>query len=106
MGKYLIRANYSHSGLQGLLKEGGSGRRTALTNTVESLGGSMESFYYAFGDSDVYAIAELPDDASAATFSLQISAAGAIDVDLTVLIEPETIDAASKKEIAYRLPGE
>lgn len=106
MSKYLVRANYTQSGLQGLIAEGGSSRRNALTNTVESLGGSMEAFYYAFGSSDLYAIVELPDDASATAFSLQISAAGAIDVDMTVLIAPETIDEAAKKEMAYRPPGE
>ncbi len=106
MSKYLVRANYTQSGLQGLIAEGGSSRRNALTNTVESLGGSMEAFYYAFGASDLYAIVDLPDDASATAFSLQISAAGAIDVDMTVLISPETIDEAAKKELAYRPPGE
>ena len=106
MSKYLVRANYTQSGLQGLIAEGGSSRRNALTNTVESLGGSMEAFYYAFGASDLYAIVDLPDDASATAFSLQISAAGAIDVDMTVLISPETIDDAAKKELAYRPPGE
>lgn len=106
MGKYLVKANYNQSGLKGLLAEGGSSRRAALTSTVESLGGSLEALYYAFGETDLYAIADLPDDASAAAFSLQISAAGAIDVDMTVLVSPETVDEASKKELSYRPPGD
>ena len=106
MAKYLVKANYNQSGLKGLLAEGGSSRRAALTSTVESLGGTLEALYYAFGDTDLYAIADLPDDASAAAFSLQISAAGAIDVDLTVLVSPETVDEASKKELSYRPPGD
>lgn len=106
MAKYLIRANYNQSGLKGLLAEGGSGRRAALTTTVESLGGTLEALYYAFGDTDLYAIADLPDDASAAAFSLQISAAGAINVDMTVLVSPETVDEAAKKELSYRAPGD
>ena len=106
MSKYLICANYNQSGLAGLVAEGGSGRRAALTSAIESLGGSLESMYYAFGDTDLYLIADLPDDASAAAFSLQISAAGAIDVDITVLVTPETVDQAVKKNLAYRPPGD
>ncbi|MCY4129368.1 MAG: GYD domain-containing protein [Gammaproteobacteria bacterium] len=106
MAKYLIKANYNQSGLTGLLAEGGSSRRAALTNTIESLGGSLEALYYAFGDTDLYAIADLPDVASAAAFSLQVSAAGAIDVDMTVLVTPEAVDEASKKELSYRPPGD
>ena len=106
MAKFLVRANYNQSGLKGLLAEGGSSRRAALTSTVESLGGTLEALYYAFGDTDLYAIADLPDDASAAAFSLQISAAGAIDVDMTVLVSPETVDEAAKKELSYRPPGD
>ena len=106
MAKYLITANYNQSGLTGLLAEGGSSRRAALRSTIESLGGSLEALYYAFGDTDLYAIADLPDDASAAAFSLQVSAAGAINVELTVLVTPETVDEASKKELTYRAPGD
>ncbi len=106
MSKFLVRANYNQSGLKGLLAEGGSSRRAALTSTVESLGGTLEALYYAFGETDLYAIADLPDDASAAAFSLQISAAGAIDVDMTVLVSPETVDEAAKKELSYRPPGD
>ena len=106
MAKYLITANYNQAGLKGLLTEGGSNRRAALTSTVESLGGTMEALYYAFGDPDLYAIADLPDDASATAFSLQVSAAGAIDVNITVLVTPETVDEASQKELSYRPPGD
>lgn len=106
MSKFLVRANYNQSGLKGLLAEGGSSRRAALTSTVESLGGTLEALYYAFGETDLYAIADLPDDASAAAFSLQISAAGAINVDMTVLVSPETVDEAAKKELSYRAPGD
>ena len=106
MSKYLVQANYSQSGLQGLLTEGGSSRRAALTQTVESLGGSLDAFFYAFGKNDICAIADFPDNESAAAFSLQVSAAGAISVNLTVLIDPESVDAASKKSVSYRPPGE
>lgn len=106
MSKYLFRANYTQKGLSGLIKEGGTGRRQALTQTVESLGGSLDCLYYAFGEYDAVGVADFPDQESATAFSLNVSAAGAIDVELTVLVSPEQIDAAVEKHISYRLPGE
>ena len=41
MPKYMFTANYTHEGLKGLLKEGGSKRREAVKRALESLGGSM-----------------------------------------------------------------
>ena len=105
MAKYMLRASYSREGLSGLLTEGGSGRRAALSETIEAAGGTLEAFYYAFGESDLYMIADLPDDASAAAVSLAISAVGAIRVSITVLIAPETVDEAVAKSVSYRAPG-
>lgn len=105
MAKYMLRAGYSREGLSGLLKEGGSGRRAALSETIEAAGGTLEAFYYAFGESDLYMIADLPDDASAAAVSLAISAVGAIHVSITVLITPETVDEAVARSVSYRAPG-
>ena len=62
MGKYMFHATYTQSGLTGLLKEGGTRRREALTQTIEGMGGSVEVLYYAFGEPDLYIIADLPDD--------------------------------------------
>ncbi|MCY3839563.1 MAG: GYD domain-containing protein [Gammaproteobacteria bacterium] len=106
MAKYMLRANYTQEGLGGLLKEGGSGRRRALTQTVEGVGGTLEAMYYAFGDCDLYLIVDLPDETSAAALSLAIGAAGALDLKITVLVTPETIDQAVAKSVTYRAPGE
>ncbi len=105
MSKYMFHSKYTASGLAGLLKEGGSRRRTALTDTIKSMGGSVEGFYYAFGDTDLYVIADLPDDAAATAVSLHIANAGALDIKATVLITPETVDQAVKKKVSYRPPG-
>ena len=105
MPKYLWEASYTEEGTKGLLKEGGSKRRTAVEAAVKALGGKLEAFYYAFGKEDVYAIVELPDAESAAGFSLVAKAAGAASVRTTVLLAPEQIDAATKKSIAYRPPA-
>ena len=106
MSKYLFEASYTQSGTSGLLKEGGSGRRKALTQTIESLGGSVEALYYAFGTTDVIMLVDLPDEASAIAVSMFIGAAGALNIKSRVLIDPETIDKAIEKNITYRLPGE
>ena len=76
MGKYMFHATYTQSGLTGLLKEGGTRRRAALTQTIEGMGGRVEVLYYAFGEPDLYIIADLPDDATATAVSLTIGAAG------------------------------
>lgn len=106
MGKYLIRATYTQAGLEGLLKEGGTRRRAALAETIEEAGGTLESLYYAFGEWDLYLIADLPDDATVTAISLHISSAGAINTNVTVLVTPETIDEASTKPVHYRAPGQ
>ena len=105
MGKYLFQANYTQAGLTGLQREGGTSRRAALTATVESVGGAVESMYYAFGERDVFLIADLPDDTAAAALSIAIGAAGALDIKVTVLVTPEAVDEAIAKSVAYRPPG-
>ncbi len=105
MSKFLLRANYTQAGVGGLLKEGGSKRREALQATIEGVGGTLESFYFALGDTDLFLIADLPDKETATAVSLSVKAAGVLEVLVTELLEPEAIDAASKKSVPYRVPG-
>ena len=106
MPKYLWRLSYSQQAVKGLLEEGGSSRREATAKLIQDQGGSLETFYFAFGETDVFCIATLPDDATAAAVSLAVSAAGAGSVATTRLLDPEDIDEASRKSIGYRAPGE
>ncbi|MDR7522492.1 MAG: GYD domain-containing protein [Armatimonadota bacterium] len=107
MAKYLVQASYSLEGTKGLRKDGGSKRRAVLHETASSLGGKLEAFYYTFGDTDVVAILDLPDHASAAAAALTISASGSVShYKTTVLLTPEEIDQAAKKSVAYSPPGE
>ena len=78
MPKFLLEVTYTTEGARGLLKDGGSKRRAAAGAMVESLGGKMESFYYALGSTDVFVIADLPDAAAAASASITLSASGAV----------------------------
>ena len=106
MAKYLLQANYVGEGIKGLLKEGGTSRRTAAEKAIKSLGGTVEAFYYAFGETDVYVIAELPDNVSMAALALTVSASGAVTAKTTVLMTPQEIDEAAKKTPSYRPPGQ
>jgi uncharacterized protein with GYD domain len=72
---------------------------------LEGMGGKLESFYFAFGEHDVYVIMELPDDISAAAVGLGVNSSGLVSVSTTVLLSPEDMDKASKKSISYRAPG-
>ena len=105
MAKFLLTANYTQTGMKGLLQEGGSKRREALRQTIEGVGGTLESIYYAVGDIDLYMIAELPDQETALAVSMIINSAGVLTLNVTELVEPESVDTASKKSVPYRVPG-
>ena len=105
MPKYLIRGSYTAGGTKGLLSEGGNSRKAAIDKLVQSVGGTLEVFYYAFGDDDVIVIADLPDDATAVALSLTAGSTGTVSLSTTALLTPETIDEASKKTIDYRPAG-
>ncbi len=105
MPKYLIRASYTQEGVKGLLKEGGTSRRATVEQVIKGMGGTLEAFYYAFGEDDVFVIAELPDNASTAALSLAVGASGTVKLNTTVLLTPEEMDQATKKTVNYRPPG-
>lgn len=105
MAKYLWQASYTLEGLQGLMKDGGTGRRAAVQKTVEGLGGKLEAFYYAFGSDDAFVIVDLPDNVSAAAVALTVASAGGATLETTVLLTPEEMDTATKKTVEYRKPG-
>jgi uncharacterized protein with GYD domain len=105
MPKYLIKAAYQSEGAKGLLKEGGSARRAAVQKLVEGMGGKVEAFYYAFGDTDAYIIADVPQQSDGLALSLAVNASGAVRLATIPLVAPEEIDAAAKKAVPYRAPG-
>jgi uncharacterized protein with GYD domain len=105
MPKYLVQVNYVGDGIKGLLKEGGTSRRKAVEGLYESMGGRLEAFYYAFGETDAYLIGDLPDHATAAALAMTVAASGKVTLKTTLLMEPEEIDEAAKKTPSYRPPG-
>jgi uncharacterized protein with GYD domain len=76
-----------------------------VDESFQSMGGRLEALYFAFGDRDLYVIGELPDNASAAALAMRVNSAGKVSVKTRVLLTPEEIDAAAKKNITVRSPG-
>ena len=105
MSKYLIIANYTSDGVKGVMAAGGSARRAAVDESITKLGGSLESFYFGFGEDDAYVLVDLPDNVAAAAIGMQVGASGMCAVRTIVLLTPEEIDRASQAPSTYRPPG-
>ena len=105
MAKFLVRASYTDEGAKGVQSAGGTSRRDAVAELAEGLGGSLESFYFAFGETDAYVVLDLPDNRSAAAASIAVNASGGATSEVIVLLTPEDIDAAAKLSVDYRPPG-
>jgi uncharacterized protein with GYD domain len=103
--KYLIEATYTLDGIKGVQSAGGSSRRDAVAKVAESVGGQLESFYFAFGEHDVYTVVDLPDNECAAAVALTVNAAGGASIRTVVLLTPEEVDAAAQRSVEYTPPG-
>ena len=99
MAKFLVEATYNAEGTKGLMKEGGSSRRTAVKKAVEDLGGTLEAFHFVFGERDAIVICDVPDTISAIAIAMAVDASGEVTVKTTPLISPEEIDAACHKAV-------
>ena len=83
-------------------------RGKAAQAYVESVGGKLHGFWYAFGEHDAYTLWEAPDNASMAAVALAITAGGALSsLETTALLTvDETLDALRKaQQVGYRAPG-
>jgi uncharacterized protein with GYD domain len=106
MAKYLLKVSYSGDGLKGVMKEGGTSRVKAVKRALEGVGGSLESFYFAFGADDVYVIADVPDHAAAVAMAATVATSGAISrYETVVLLTPSEIDEAMNVSVDYTPPG-
>ena len=106
MGKYLIRGSYSQQGIKGVVKEGGTERVKAISSLLEGIGGTLETMYFAFGEDDVYVIAEVPDNITAAAIAAAVGASGSMSgYQTVVLLTAEDVDAATQMAMSYRPPG-
>jgi uncharacterized protein with GYD domain len=105
MPKYLIEASYTQEGAKGVQSAGGGSRRDAVAQLAESVGGRLESFYFAFGESDAYVVVDLPDNETAAAVAITVNSAGGATAKTTVLLTPEEVDAAAQRSVDYKPPG-
>jgi uncharacterized protein with GYD domain len=105
MPKYLIEANYTSEGLKGVLSKGGTARREAVEKMLADVGGTLESFNFAFGDTDAYVIVDVPDNITAAAIGMLVGSSGMAGCKTTVLLTTEDIDRAAEVHATYRPPG-
>jgi uncharacterized protein with GYD domain len=105
MPKYLFEATYTPAGVQGLKEAGASSRAKAIVDMATGLGGSLDSFYWAFGDVDAYVVVELPDDEAAAAAAFTVGASPLVNVKTVKLLTVDEADAAIRRSVDYRPPG-
>jgi uncharacterized protein with GYD domain len=108
MPLYLTRFRYTPATWAKLVRNP-EDRRDAAREYIESVGGKLHGFWYAFGEHDGYNLWEAPDDVSMAAVAIAIGAGGALSaIETTVLLTVEETLAAVRKAstIAYRPPGE
>ena len=107
MAHYLIQVSYSREGIGGLLANP-QDRTAAVRPVVESMGGKLESLYYAFGEYDAVVIVELPDNVSAAALAMAIGGSPGISSYKTtpLLTMDEAMQAMRKASgTGYRSPA-
>lgn len=107
MPMYLTRFSYTPATWARLMKNP-EDRRAAATQYIESVGGKLHGFWYAFGRHDGYSLWEAPDNVSMAAVALAIGGGGALSsFETTVLLTvDETLAALGKaQEIRYQAPG-
>ena len=107
MALYLTKFSYTPETWARLIKNP-EDRRKAATAYIESVGGTLHGFWYAFGSHDGYNLWEAPDNVSMAAVALAISGGGALSsFETTVLLTvDETLDALRQAEqVRYRAPG-
>jgi uncharacterized protein with GYD domain len=103
MAKYLAIASYTADGLRELAAHGASSRIEASKKLVADAGGSIESFYYAFGSDDVFIVCDLPDNVAAAAAAIAAGASGVVVTRMVPLLTAEEIDQAVSRNL--RLAG-
>jgi uncharacterized protein with GYD domain len=107
MPLYLSRFSYTPDTWAKLIRNP-EDRRKAAQTYIESVGGKLHGFWYAFGTHDGYNLWEAPDNVSMAAVALAISGGGALSsFETTVLLTVDEAIAALRKaeQVRYRTPG-
>jgi uncharacterized protein with GYD domain len=99
MAKYLAIASYTADGLRELAAHGATARIEASKKLVAEAGGSIESFYYAFGSDDAFIVCDLPDDVAAAAVAIAAGSSGVVVTRMVPLLTAEEIDQAVSRKL-------
>ena len=105
MPKYLFEAKYTPEGVRGIKEAGASSRAKAVNDMANGLGGSLDSFHFAFGDVDAYVIVDLPDDEAAAAAAFTVGTSTTTQVKTVKLLTLDQADSAIARTVDYRPPG-
>jgi uncharacterized protein with GYD domain len=105
MPKYLGKVKFAAEAVQGLRAQGAANRVEITRALVEGVGGTLEAYYFAFGEWDLYNIFDVPDDETATALSLAVNGSGVATGEIVKLLTPQQIDAAFAIEVGYRPPG-
>ena len=105
MPKFMLQVSYTMEGLRGLIHDTAAHRAKVAEAAVKSVGGKMETMYWAFGEYDIVAIADLPDNAAASAIGMDLGASGAVRTRTTPLLTAAEVDRAIKKHVTYTPPA-
>jgi uncharacterized protein with GYD domain len=105
MAKYLAIASYTVEGLRELAAHGASARIEASKKLVAQAGGSIESFYYAFGSDDAYIVCDMPDNVTAAATAIAAGASGVVVTRMVPLLTADEVDQAAARNLQLAGPG-
>jgi uncharacterized protein with GYD domain len=105
MAKYLAIASYTADGLRELAAHGASARIEASKRLIADAGGSIESFYYAFGSDDAFIVCDLPDNVAAAAAAIAAGASGVVVTRMVLLLTAEEIDQAVSRNLGLASAG-
>ena len=106
MPKYLFYGSYTPEGYRGLMEEGGSKRIEAAKKALGSVGGSLEAFYFSFGEHDFYILVDLPDNVTTTAVTLAGNITGTFSINGVALLTPEELDRAIRKNVDFQPPGQ
>lgn len=105
MPKFLVQASYTAEGTKGLLKSGATSRRKAVEDLLAPLGGSLEAFYFTFGDDDAILIIDVPSNDVALAISMTVRASGMVCSKMDLLLPLDEVDRAAKRQVRFAPPG-
>jgi uncharacterized protein with GYD domain len=105
--KFLFCGTYTDEGLAGLQHAGAVAARSAVADLIASAGGALEALYWAFGDDDLFCLADLPDTVAAGAVTLAVGMSGGLRLRTILLETAEDVDASLRgaETLTYGLPG-